>query len=183
MRWRVLLTGSPVWRLLSFKNIRSIPSTFFLLPRLLLMAASSLRRLPLTICPVTGWINPAWRIPDKSMPRDPCRAFTVPNLGKLVLREKGELLPGDPSGTLERSTAVSRQPFNTIGGWGWDATSCSRLRCLTSLSISNSNGCRCFCSSLTNVGAKKPSCICNQEQKEVTLMIICNDWDYKTSSS
>lgn len=109
-------TCSLVGRGLSFKKMRSIPSTFFLLPRLLLMAASSLRRLPFTICPVTGWINPAWRMPDKSMPREPWRVFTVPSLGMFVFRGKGEEFPGDPSEALDKSTAASRQPFSTMGG-------------------------------------------------------------------
>ena len=79
------LTCSLVGRGLSFRKMRSIPSTFFLLPRLLLMAASSLRRLPFTICPVTGWINPACRMPDKSMPREPWRVLTVPSLERSFL--------------------------------------------------------------------------------------------------
>lgn len=131
-------TCSLFGRGLSFKKMRSIPSTFFLLPRLLLMAASSLRRLPFTICPVTGWINPACRMPDKSMPRELWRAFTVPSLGMFVFRGKGEGFPGDPSEVLDKSTAASRQPFSTMGGWTWAAASCSRLLCLASLSISNS---------------------------------------------
>lgn len=109
-------TCSLVGRGLSFKKMRSIPSTFFLLPRLLLMAASSLRRLPFTICPVTGWINPAWRMPDKSMPREPWRVLTVPSLAMLVVRGKGEEFPGEPSEALDKSTAASRQPFSTMGG-------------------------------------------------------------------
>lgn len=80
------------------------------------MAASSLRRLPFTICPVTGWINPACRMPDKSMPREPWRVLTVPSLAMLVVRGKGEEFPGEPSEALDKSTAASRQPLSTMGG-------------------------------------------------------------------
>lgn len=133
-------TKIPAWSVCSFKKMRSIPpSTCFRLPLRLLVAASSLLRFPLTICPVTGWIRPACRIPDKSMPRAPWSELIAPILGVLVLTGKGDVAPGDPSDEQERSIADSPcQPLRMIGVCPWVAENCSRPRAFASLSTSNS---------------------------------------------
>lgn len=109
-------------RLLANSEYRA--STFLLLP-LLLLSESSPLRLPLTICPVTGWMSPACRIPDMSIPTEPGSGAVMGGSGDILwLLPVASFVPTplvvliSPE-DLVRSIAASCQPFS-MGPVRWE---------------------------------------------------------------
>lgn len=150
-----------------FIKLRSGVSTFLLRPLLRLNIESSRRRLPLTICPVTGWIKPACKMPAISNPSEPCMEpipvilwgadWTV-----WLIWLIGPLSPPTVSSVgLERSIAVSCQPLRrrVLARWGTATWIFSpRWLGLARTSASNSNPRLGRLSSGRNAGATNLSC-------------------------
>lgn len=150
-----------------FIKPRSGVSTFLLRPLLRLNIESSRRRLPLTICPVTGWIKPACKMPAISNPSEPCMEpipvilwgadWTV-----WLIWLIGPLSPPAVSSVgLERSIAASCQPLSRRALARWDTPTwifSPRWLGLARTSASNSNPRLGRLSSERNAGATNRSC-------------------------